>query len=230
MNIGFRMITEVRRPEADQLEALRGLRSCDISDVLNRACTMSGLRATYPGVSPVIGSAVTVSVPIGGINMIKLGMQQTQPGDILVVSGQGDGSSAMWGGNLSRGLQARGVAALVIDGAIRDVSEIREARFPVFARGIATAVGPVDLPVGEINVPIACGGVVVNPGDIVIADEDGIVVVPPEASHEVAAATRRLMEQHATAQPVLLRGEVTRIDEITSTFIAAGLAVVKEAS
>src|SRR4029077_18352170 len=127
-------------------------RSCDISDVLNRACTMSGLRATYPEIGPVIGPAVTVSVPIGGINMIKLGMQQTQPGDILVVSGQGDGSSAMWGGNLSRGLQARGVAALVIDGAVRDVSEIREARFPVFARSIATAVGPVDIPVGEINV------------------------------------------------------------------------------
>jgi 4-hydroxy-4-methyl-2-oxoglutarate aldolase len=178
----------------------------------------------------VIGSAVTVSVPIGGINMIKLGMQQTQPGDVLVVSGQSDGSRAMWGGNLSRGLQARGVAALVIDGAIRDVSEIRGAGFPVFARSIATAVGPVDIPVGEINVPIACGGVVVNPGDIVIADEDGIVVVPPEAAHEVAAATRRLMDQHATAQPVLLRGEVTRIDEITSTFIAAGLTVVKGVS
>src|SRR5580704_11028719 len=121
------MITQVRRPDADQLEVLRGLRSCDISDVLNRACTMSGLRAVYPGVSPVIGSAVTVSVPIGGINMIKLGMQQTEPGDVLVVSGQSDGAHAMWGGNLSRGLQARGVGALVIDGAIRDVSEIREA-------------------------------------------------------------------------------------------------------
>lgn len=230
MNIGFRMITLVRRPEADKLEALQGLRSCDVSDVLNRAGTMSGLRAVYPEVSPVIGPAVTVSVPVGGISMIKLGMQQTQPGDILVVSGQGDGSHAMWGGNLTRGLQARGVSALIIDGAVRDVSEIRQARFPVFARSIATAVGPVDMPVGEINVPIACGGVVVNPGDIVIADEDGIVVVPPEASHEVAAATRRLMDQHAAAQPVLLRGEVTRIDEITSTLIAAGLAVVREAS
>jgi regulator of RNase E activity RraA len=230
VNIGFRMITHIRRPEADQLEVLCGLRSCDISDVLNRACTMTGLRAAYPEVSPVIGPAVTVSIPIGGINMIKLGMQQTQPGDILVVSGQGDGTSAMWGGNLSRGLKARGVAALVIDGAVRDVSEIREAEFPVFSRGIATAAGPIDTVAGEINVPIACGGVVVNPGDIVIADEDGIVVIPPTAAHQVAAAARRLMEQHASAQPVLLRGEVTRIDEITDKFLAAGLAVVEDAS
>jgi regulator of RNase E activity RraA len=230
VNIGFRMITQIRRPDADQLAVLEGLRSCDISDVLNRACTMTGLRAAYPAVSSVIGPAVTVSIPIGGINMIKLGMEQTRPGDILVVSGQGDGTAAMWGGNLSRGLQARGVAALIIDGAIRDVSEIREAGFPVFSRGIATAVGPLETPAGEINVPIACGGVVVNPGDIVVADEDGIVVVPPAAAHEVATATRLLMEQHANAQPMLLRGEVTRIAEITDTFLTAGLAVVEEVS
>ena len=228
MNIGFRMITQIRRPQPDELAVLHGLRSCDISDVLNRAGTMTGLRAAYPDVRPVIGPAVTVSIPIGGINMIKLGMQQTRPGDILVVSVQGDSTTAMWGGNLSRGLKARGVAALVIDGAIRDVSEIREAEFPVFCRGIATAAGPIETSAGEINVPIACGGVVVNPGDIVVADEDGIVVVPPAAAPDVAAATRRLMEQHANAQPVLLRGEVTKIAEITDTFLAAGMSVVED--
>ena len=87
-------------------------------------------------------------------------------------------------------------------------------------------MGAVDAPWGEVNVAIACGSVVVRPGDIVVADEDGAVVVPPEDAAEIADATRTLMSQHESLQPTLLRGEVTYIDDITQRFEAAGLAIV----
>lgn len=226
LTIGFRVYTQIRRPERNTLVMLAGLSSCDISDVLNRACTMVGIKPIYTPIRSICGPAVTVSVPAGGLNMIKMGMQQTQAGDVLVVSAQGDCTYAMWGGNLSRGLKSRGVAGLVMDAAVRDVQQIREEDFPVFARGIATAAGVVDAPRGEVNVPIACGGVVVNPGDVIVADEDGIVVVPPDVVAEVAAKTKDLMAQHQGLQEILLRGEVTQIDNITKNLVAAGLPII----
>jgi 4-hydroxy-4-methyl-2-oxoglutarate aldolase len=222
LNLGFRMFTDIPRPKPEMIEAFRSLRSCDVSDVMRGTGTMSGINPVYRPIAQVVGPAVTVSIPIGGLNMIKMGMEQTRPGDVLVVSGHGDPTCAMWGGNLSRGLKARGVRAMVIDGSARDVTEIREAEFPVFAKAIATAVGVIETTAGEVNVPIACGGAVVNPGDIVLADEDGIVVVPPEAAMEVADAAASLMAHHEKLQPVLMKGEVTRIAEITEQLLAKG--------
>jgi len=227
-HVGFRVITDIRRPPDELLRDFEGLQSCDISDVMKRSCTMTGIRPVYTPVTPVVGTAVTVSVPAGGINMIKLGVEQTRPGDILVVSAQGAMEFALWGGNLTRGLRARGVRAFIIDGAVRDVTQMREIGLPVFARGVATAVGSVDAPWGEVNVPVACGGAVVRPGDIVVADEDGIVVVPPEHAREIAAGTHALMEQHESFQPTLLRGEVTNLARITEQMTSAGLVFLQE--
>ena len=98
----------------------------------------------------------------------------------------------------------------------------------MYARGVATAVAGIDSPWGEVNVPVACGGVVVQPGDIVVADDDGIVVVPPDEAAEIAAATRELLARHEAAQPTLLRGEVTSLAEITERFVAAGLTTVSK--
>jgi 4-hydroxy-4-methyl-2-oxoglutarate aldolase len=227
-HVGFRVITDIRRPPDELLRDFEGLQSCDISDVMKRSCTMTGIRPVYTPVTRVVGTAVTVSVPAGGINMIKLGVEQTRPGDILVVSAQGAMEFALWGGNLTRGLRARGVRAFIIDGAVRDVTQMREIGLPVFARGVATAVGSVDAPWGEVNVPVACGGAVVRPGDIVVADEDGIVVVPPEHAREIAAGTHALMEQHESFQPTLLRGEVTNLARITEQMTSAGLVFLQE--
>lgn len=225
LDIGFRVFTQIKRPSPQLSSAFEELSSCDISDVLNRACTMVGIKAVYTPIRRIAGPAVTVSVPAGGLNMIKLGMQQTQAGDVLVVSAQGDCTYAMWGGNLSRGLKARGVRGLVMDAAVRDVSQIREEDFPVFARGVATAAGVVEAPRGEVNVPIACGGVVVNPGDIIVADEDGITVVPPHVASEVATKVRDLIAHHQSLQEMLLRGEVTQIEAITKQLVDAGLPI-----
>src|SRR5512142_794603 len=108
--------------------------------------------------------AVTISVPTGAFNIIKARMQQTRAGDVLVVNGRASLNGALFGSNVCRGLLHRGVAGLIVDGAVRDVSEIQTDGLPVFARGASAGMGPIDGP-GEVNVPIACGGVVVNPGD-----------------------------------------------------------------
>lgn len=225
MKLGSRVITDVTRPSPDAVERLLACRSCDISDVMNRSGTMVGIGAIYPSVARVAGPAVTVSIPAGGINMVKMGIQQAQAGDVLVVTTQGAASTAMLGGNISLGMQRRGIAAFVIDGAVRDVSEIRELRFPTFARAVVAAAADLGGPLGEVNVPIACGGVVVNPGDIIVADEDGIVVVPPAFANEIADAVAALEAKHEQARETLRRGEVTAIDRITQDFVSQGLTI-----
>jgi len=226
MKIGFRVITDIPRPPAELSARLARCRSCDLSDVMNRAGTMVGIRPVYLPIERVVGPAVTVSIPAGGINMVKVGIQQARAGDVLVVSVQGDTTYAMMGGNISLGMQARGLRGFVIDGAVRDVSELRELGFPTFARGVATAAADLGGPRGEVNVPIACGSVVVNPGDLVVADEDGVVVVPPDAVEDVLDGAEALHSSHEEAHKVLRRGEVTSIDKITTDFLRQGLDVV----
>ena len=225
MNLGSRVITEIPRPSADAVERLLACRSCDISDVMNRSGTMHGISAIYPNVARIAGPAITVSIPAGGINMVKMGIQQAQAGDVMVVTTHGATSTAMLGGNISLGMQQRGIKAFVIDGGVRDMSEIRELQFPTFARAVVTAAADLGGPLGEVNVPIACGGVVVNPGDIIVADEDGIVVVQPEYAVEVADAVAALEAKHEQAREILRRGEVTAIDRITQEFVSQGLTI-----
>jgi 4-hydroxy-4-methyl-2-oxoglutarate aldolase len=224
-NIGFRVAWEIERADPSAVELVAKHRSCDLSDAMNRANTMAGIAPIYRPISSFAGPAITVSVPAGGINMVKLGVAATRPGDVLVVAAQGDDAAALWGGNLSFGLQARGVVGAVFDGAVRDVTEIRALGFPVHARAVVTAAADLDAPRGEINVPIACGGVVVFPGDIVLGDEDGIVVVPAAAASEVAAKADAVLEKIRSLRPVLARGEVTYLEEIKAQMLERGLSV-----
>jgi regulator of RNase E activity RraA len=228
MKIGFRVIKDIARPPAELSARLERCRSCDLSDVMNRAGTMVGIKPAYLPIARIAGPAVTVSIPAGGINMVKLGIQQARAGDVVVVSVQGEMTYAMMGGNISLGMQARGIKGFVIDGAVRDVSELRDLGFATFARGIATAAADLGGPRGEINVPIACGSAVVNPGDIVVADEDGVVVIPPDAAEEVLDGVEALHSSHDQAKEVLRRGEVTYIGQITTDFLQQGLVMVEQ--
>ena len=214
MPVGFRVYATVVRPEPTLLERFADLRTPDISDAMNRAGTMdNGIQPAYRPIGRVIGPAVTVSVPTGAFNVIKAGMQQTRRGDVLVINARGSLRGALIGGNVCRGLLHRGLAGVVMDGAVRDVTEIQEDGLPVYARGVSAMMGPIDGP-GEVNVPIACGHVVVHPGDIVVADPDGIVAVRAADAARVADETNALLRRHAGVQDVLRRGEVTNIANI----------------
>ena len=214
MPVGFRVYATVVRPEPTLLERFADLRTPDISDAMNRAGTMdNGIQPAYRPIGRVIGPAVTVSVPTGAFNVSKAGMQQTRRGDVLVINARGSLRGALIGGNVCRGLLHRGLAGVVMDGAVRDVMEIQEDGLPVYARGVSAMMGPIDGP-GEVNVPIACGHVVVHPGDIVVADPDGIVAVRAADAAQVADETNALLRRHAGVQDVLRRGEVTNIANI----------------
>ena len=223
--VGFEIYRQIPRPSAELIEAFRGVPTADLVDVMHKRGSVDpAIRPIYRPMPNVVGPAVTISAPDSAFSIIKAGLEMTKPGDVVVVNARGNLDAALVGGNVCRGLKARGVAGFLADGSIRDVSEIREDGLPVFSRGVALQMGPIP-GAGEINVPIAFGGVVVNPGDIIVADEDGIAVVPPHLAEEVLAAAHALHESHQAAQPALLRGEVTGIAAILDQITKSGGAI-----
>ncbi len=225
MPIGFRGFTHVPRPSADTVRRLAAYAPPDLSDAMHGAYTLDpAIRPLYQFSGRVAGPAVTVCVPQGAFNIIKFAMQQTKPGDVVVVNACRIASFAVWGGNVSKGMHRRGIAGVVIDGAARDPEEAQAVTFPVFARSQATGTPLLDGP-GEVNVPIACGGVVVRPGDIIVADTNGIVAVPQDAAEWVLQQVADLKARHAKAQPILERGEVTSIEAIIRGLGDRGFAI-----
>ncbi|WOD39298.1 RraA family protein [Nodosilinea sp. E11] len=164
------------------------------ADVLGpQYCMDIGLRTLWPRPPRLAGPAYTVCCPAADNLMLHAAIYRAAPGDVIVVKA-GDVNYAMAGGNVCAIAQQRGIAGLVVDGVIRDLAEVREAQFPVFARGVMPVPGQKKQ-LGTLNQPIVCGGVQVNPGDIVVADEEGIIVIP-SAQQE---ATWRAAQQR-TAQ------------------------------
>lgn len=185
-----------------------------LADVLSRDRVMDiGIRPLWPGMPRVAGPAYPVRCPAGDNLMVHAAIYRAAPGAVLVVEA-GDVDYAVAGGNVCRVAQRRGVAAFVVDGAIRDLEEARENRFPVFARGVIPIPGGKDA-VGVLNGPVRCGGVEVRPGDLVVADEEGIVVVPAARAEAVlAAAEARAAKDAAESLDAWEAAHRTRIDAI----------------
>lgn len=211
MSIGHRVYQTIDRPDPAVVARLALCDPADINDAMGQAKTMLGIHEMFP-TERVAGPAVTVSVPVGGTSMLKIAMDLCQPGDVLVLAARGAMQFAMFGGKLSIGLQKRGVVGLVIDGAVRDVADIEEAGLPTYARGVASGV-PAD-GLGEVNVPVACGGVVVMPGDIIVADANGIVAVPPVDADGVLDRVAGIQAKLDGWGPELERGDVPAVARI----------------
>jgi 4-hydroxy-4-methyl-2-oxoglutarate aldolase len=174
------------RPAAHLLAELLALSTGVVADAMHRLGAMDG------GIGPVwpaarlAGSAITVWVRAGDNALIHEAIALAQPGDVLVVNAQGSLTHAVFGELMALACRAQGIAGVVIDGAVRDVVALTELRLPVFARG-ACASGPLKDGTGEIGYPVACGGVVCAAGDLVLADGDGVVVVPTAEVEPVLA-------------------------------------------
>jgi regulator of RNase E activity RraA len=158
-----------------------------LADVLDRRQVMDiGIRALWSPVPRIAGPAFTVRCPAGDNLMLHAAIYRAEPGSVIVVE-SGDLDYALAGGNVCAVAQRNGIAGFVLDGLIRDVGEVREMGFPVWARGVIPIPGgkAAALP---LNVPIRCGGVPVRAGDLVVADEEGVVVVPIEELEDTLAA------------------------------------------
>ena len=185
-NKGFRIVVDIKRPLREIVEKFKECSVSSIADGMNRFFCVapeikmvnqkSGLR--------MVGSALTVKTrPIDNL-MVHKALDMAQPGDVIVIDAGGNMDSAVFGEIMVKMANKKGVAGYVIDGCIRDSSAIKKMDFPVFARGV-TPKGPYKDGPGEINLPISCGGVVVNPGDIIVGDEDGIVIIPPSEAENL---------------------------------------------
>lgn len=201
------MAAITRNPSAPQVDAgiiaqLRDIAVALISDNMHRNCGSIGLRP-YHKPAPLAGTAVTVRTR-GGDNLAVLRAYDfCRPGDVMVIDAGGDLSNAVFGGIMSLGAEKLGLAGLVVDGAIRDIAEIGERSFPVFARGVSHR-GPYKDGPGAINVEVTVGGMVVRPGDIIVGDQDGLCAFPPALAEEVIAkALKQRAAEEATITAIL---------------------------
>ena len=168
-----------------------------LADLLSREQVMdTGIRPLWPGMPRVAGPAFTVRCPAGDNLMLHAAIYRAAPGSVIVAE-SGDLDYALAGGNVCAVAQRNGVAAFVLDGVIRDVAEARELGFPVFARGVIPIPGTKSA-VAPLQEPVRCGGVTVQPGDIVVADEEGIVVTPHGRAEQVLGDARARLAREAS--------------------------------
>ncbi|OIK05620.1 RraA family protein [Streptomyces monashensis] len=176
--------------------ALRDVPTTTLADLLGREQVMDiGIRPLWGPPPRVAGPAFTVSCPPGDNLMLHAAIHRAAPGSVIVVE-SGDLDHALAGGNVCAVARRNGVAAFVADGLIRDLGEVRELGFPVFARGIIPIPGAKKA-VRPLNEPVRCGGVRVEPGDVVVADEEGVVVVPHARAEELLPAARARLAKEA---------------------------------
>jgi RraA family protein len=200
MSIGKRILQRPRKVGSDVIEKFLKIPVANVSDSMSRM-TAGGarLRPMYSG-GTLAGPALTVKSRPGDNLMVHKALDLAEPGDVVVVDAGGDLTNAIMGEIMTIYAESRGIAGIVIDGAIRDSAYMREHSFPVFAAGV-THRGPYKDGPGEINVPIALDGMVIYPGDLIIGDDDGVLCVPFEDCEHVyaAAKTKHDGEQRAIA-------------------------------
>jgi len=176
----------------------------------------SDMSPLFEGVR-LVGTAVTVKTLAADLAAAFKAIDISKPGDIVVIDSHGSINTAFWGENMTMSALNKGVIAAVIDGACRDVEEIRKLRFPVICKGVVPNVGAV-AGYGDVNVSIQCAGVVVSPGDIVVIDGNGVVVVPRAEAAEILRKAQRLLKTEHILQEKIKAGatigELVNIDEV----------------
>jgi RraA family protein len=194
-NTGFRVYTQVNRPPASLVGAFKEIPVANIGDNMNRRACLDARIRPMNG-SPLLGTAITLKTAPGDNLLLYTAIELARPGDVILVDAQGGLSNAIVGELMLVWAQTKGLAGIVIDGAVRDVATIKELKMPVYASGVSPN-GPFKNGPGEVNAPISCGGVVVKPGDIIVGDADGVVVIDPLDAEDILAKSRATVDKEA---------------------------------
>lgn len=195
-NVGCVIVEDFKRPDKVLVEKFRDVAVANLDDCMNR------ISAIHEDIRPfnkgkLLGTAFTVKVPSGDNLMFHAAMDLAKPGDVIIIDAGGDTRRSIFGELMVTYCRKRKLSGIVVDGSLRDVDAISKLTdFPVYARGV-TPDGPYKNGPGEINTPIVCGGRLVNPGDIVIGDEDGVIFVRPSDAPELLEKVRKLHENEA---------------------------------
>jgi regulator of RNase E activity RraA len=200
------------RPDRETIRGFEAFETPAVSDLMNRLYTMvPEIRNLTHETLRLVGPACTVRVYPGDNLMVHKSLDEAEPGDVIVVAAGASPMTAVLGDMVSRKARHRGIAGFIVDGLIRDLPAIRSlGDFPVFARGV-TPIGPLHRGPGEINYPIAAGGIVVHPGDVVVADLNGVVVVPNDVATDLLVRLETTAAAEADYVAAVARGEFSNV-------------------
>ncbi len=210
MSAGCRIKRNFQRPPKELVEAFRGIPVANIDDNCGRIAAVDACIYPLNPKARLLGTAFTVNAPAGDNLLFHKALDMAQPGDVIVLANKGSMSRALCGEIMSSYAKSRGLAGIIIDGCVRDSYTLSQMDFPVYAKGV-TPNGPYKNGPGEMNFPVSFAGIIINTGDIIVGDSDGLIAVRPEHAKELAEAAKAYHAgEEKQMEGILSRGEWPR--------------------
>ncbi len=210
MPAGCKIKRNFERPAKELVEAFREIPVANIDDNMGRIAAVDASIFPLNPNAKILGTAFTVNAPAGDNLLFHKALDMAQPGDVIVLANKGSLSRSLCGEIMSNYAKSRGLAGIIIDGCVRDSAALRELDFPVYAKGV-TPNGPYKNGPGEMNFPVSFAGIIINPGDIIVGDADGLLVIRPEDAEELAKKAKAWHDsEEKQLEGILTKGEWVR--------------------